>query len=228
VRYTDPDLKMFHAARLDGNVTTISEDIIMHETVVGIFSSVEQAHHATIELEHQGVSKDRIGYLTGDPDKHTSTVNTAAKDVTTGIEAGVVTGGAIGFLMGVTAFAIPIVGPVIAAGTIAATLSGAGIGAVAGGLIGSLSTHGLSPTQSEIAAGHIKRGGSLLTVQTSGAEAVTVKNIIEKFGGSTEVDDIPDLGSLPSDPLDFSGDFVRTQTEEDPISELGSSRQSRY
>src|ERR1035437_7686021 len=53
-----------------------------------------------------------------------------------GAGTGAVLGGALGWLAGIGALAIPGVGPFIAAGPLMAALSGAAIGAAAGGIAG--------------------------------------------------------------------------------------------
>src|SRR5207248_11348626 len=62
----------------------------------------------------------------------------APEGAAVGDGAGVVLGGALGWLVGIGALAIPGLGPFIAAGPIMAALSGAGAGALAGGLTGAL------------------------------------------------------------------------------------------
>jgi hypothetical protein len=199
----------------------------MAETVIGVFTSVEQAHDALGALINSGFDHDKIGFVTGDPDVRAAVEGAVAKDITTGIEAGIVAGGATGFLFGVTAFAIPVAGPVIAAGTIAATLAGGGLGAIAGSIIGVFTGHGFSPDHSERAAQHVQAGGTIITVQVEPTNAVNARSIIEQNSGTTKVDDIPDAGTLPSDPLEFSSESTGTQLADNPIDEVGASWQSR-
>jgi uncharacterized membrane protein len=197
----------------------------MSETVIGIFSNSEQAHDAVIELGRLGVASDRIGFITGDG-TFQQAVETKGRDIITGVEAGAVAGGATGFLIGLTALSIPIAGPVIAAGTLAATFAGGGLGAAAGGLIGLFSGHGLDERHSEHAAKHVGEGGTIISVIVDPSDAVTVRETIERFSGSSKVDDIPDAGTIPSDPLHFSSDNLDLETNDDPVSELGSSREN--
>src|SRR5215472_10530244 len=67
-------------------------------------------------------------------EKHTK----APEGATAGAGMGVVLGGALGWLAGIGALAIPGLGPFIAAGPIMAALAGAGVGSTLGVLIGAL------------------------------------------------------------------------------------------
>src|SRR5437667_11090326 len=73
-------------------------------------------------------------------EKHTK----APEGATTGAGTGVVLGGALGWLTGIGALAIPGVGPFIAAGPIMAALAGAGVGGTVGGIVGALVGLGIS------------------------------------------------------------------------------------
>src|SRR5437588_12018361 len=77
---------------------------------------------------------DKAGTRDFAHEQHTKAPEGAAA----GAGAGVVLGGALGWLVGIGALAIPGLGPFIAAGPIMAALSGAGAGALAGGLTGAL------------------------------------------------------------------------------------------
>src|SRR6266545_1484168 len=67
-------------------------------------------------------------------EKHTK----APEAAVAGASTGAVIGGALGWLAGIGALAIPGVGPFIAAGPIVAALTGIGAGGVLGGIAGAL------------------------------------------------------------------------------------------
>ncbi len=46
--------------------------------------------------------------------------------------------------------------------------------------------------------------GSVVTVRVDINDAIEVRTIIERHGGLTDVNDIPDVGTIPADPLQFS------------------------
>jgi hypothetical protein len=100
-----------------------------------------------------------------------------------GTASGAVLGGALGWLVGIGALAIPGVGPFIAAGPIMAALAGVGAGAVTGGLVGALVGLGLPEYEAKRYEGRIKEGGILLSVHCDSSEWVKrAKEILERTG----------------------------------------------
>jgi hypothetical protein len=91
-----------------------------------------------------------------------------------------VLGGALGWLAGIGALAIPGVGPFIAAGPILASLSGAAVGAATGGLAGALVGYGIPEIEAKRYEGKVKGGNILLSVHTDERKQVDrVKEIFE-------------------------------------------------
>ena len=74
-------------------------------------------------------------------------------------------GGALGWLVGVGALAIPGIGPVIAAGPLLAALAGIGIGGAVGGFAGSLVGLGISEYEAQKYEGQLLKGGILVAVR---------------------------------------------------------------
>src|SRR5207253_8334990 len=107
-----------------------------------IFTSRTAVEQAVDDLKDSGYRNTDISVLfpqnQGTKDfaheKHTKAPEGAA----TGAGTGVVVGGALGWLAGIGALAIPGVGPLIAAGPIVAALAGAGVGGAVGGIAGAL------------------------------------------------------------------------------------------
>jgi len=89
-------------------------------------------------------------------------------------------GGIAGVLIGVGVMLIPGVGPILAAGPLVATLTGAGVGAVAGGLIGALTTAGVPEEHARYYEEGVRRGGTLVTVSASDADADEVMEIMNR------------------------------------------------
>jgi hypothetical protein len=73
-------------------------------------------------------------------------------------------GGALGWLAGVGALAIPGVGPLIAAGPILATLSGAALGGTVGGATGALVGLGIPEYEAQQYEGRLREGNILMCV----------------------------------------------------------------
>jgi hypothetical protein len=163
------------------------------KTVVALFDDFEHARMAVQELHDAGFGGDSINMVArdanGDYTRHLGgtmsegaqeTVEDAAGGAATGAGVGAVLGGLGGLLVGLGALAIPGIGPVLAAGPLAAALTGAGIGAAAGGLVGALSEMGVPETESHNFAEGIRRGGTLITVQTEDERASEAADILNR------------------------------------------------
>ena len=160
-----------------------------------VFDSREEAEKALSELRSAGVDQDAISII-GRHGEQSDTSGGVDDDDDAGETAGDGAKGAIGGavaggLLGVAALAIPGVGPLAAAGAIAsgaipgAAAIGAGVGAVAGGLTGMMTGHGVSDEDAEYYEGHIKNGGTFLSVDTEKASlpSETVQEILFRNGG---------------------------------------------
>ena len=112
------------------------------KSVFCIATSRGQADRIVDQLRIANFSSNDISVLF--PDKDTTRdfaheKNTKAPEgIATGAGTGGVVGGALGWIAGIGALAIPGVGPFIAAGPIMAALSGAAVGAAVGGIAGGL------------------------------------------------------------------------------------------
>ena len=112
------------------------------KSVFCITTSREQAERIVDQLKTARFSNNDISVLF--PDKGTTRDfaheknTTAPEGAVAGAGTGGVIGGALGWIAGIGALAIPGVGPFIAAGPILAALSGAAVGATVGGIAGGL------------------------------------------------------------------------------------------
>src|SRR6202521_2668866 len=99
--------------------------------VFGIYSSYASVENGVDALRAAGFSNGDISVLfpesSGSKDFAHEKNTKAPEGATTGAGTGVVLGGAMGWLLGVGALAIPGLGPFFAAGPIIATLAGAGV-----------------------------------------------------------------------------------------------------
>ena len=82
----------------------------------------------------------------------------APEGAVTGVSAGAVVGGGLGWLAAIGALAIPGLGPFIAAGPIMAALAGAGVGGAVGGLTGALIGMGIPEYEAKRYEGRVKNG----------------------------------------------------------------------
>ncbi len=107
----------------------------------------------------------------------------APEGATTGVASGAVIGGALGWLAGIGALAIPGLGPFIAAGPIMGLLAGAGAGGAVGGIAGALIGMGIPEYEAKRYEGRVKSGGILLSVHCDSSEWVKrAKTILEQTG----------------------------------------------
>ncbi len=123
--------------------------------------------------------------------------------------AGVV-GGALGWIAGIGALAIPGVGPFIAAGPIIGALSGAAIGAAVGGIAGGLIGLGIPELEAKRYEGKIKAGNILISVHTDNSEEISrAKDIFTRAGA----EDICTAGEA-STPKDNQAGRSRSASDE--------------
>jgi hypothetical protein len=157
------------------------------KSVFCITTSRGQADQIVDQLKTANFSNNDISVLFPDKDttrdfaheKHTK----APEGAVAGAGTGGVIGGALGWIAGIGALAIPGVGPFIAAGPIVAALSGAAVGAAVGGIAGGLIGLGIPEIQAKRYEGKVKAGNVLISVHTEDSEEITrAKDIFTKAG----------------------------------------------
>ena len=154
----------------------------MAKTITALFENYTDANKAVQDLVSQGFDRDDIGIMAHeslaehDINGHYDDTSGAA----TGAGVGAAIGGVGGLILGLSALAVPGVGPVLAAGPLVAALAGAGIGAAAGGLIGALTDLGVPEEEAHYYAEGVRRGGVLVTVQTTDALAQQAVSILSR------------------------------------------------
>ena len=157
-------------------------------TVVGVFDGPNHAEGALNDLKDAGFTPEQVSVVAQDKAELRGMVeNTgmgSGERAGTGALLGGVAGGALGWLVGLGALAIPGIGPVVAAGALATTLGGAAVGAVAGGLIGALTSLGVPEEDARGYEEHVRQGSILLTVDAAGAaQAGEAQSIFSRRGG---------------------------------------------
>jgi hypothetical protein len=105
-------------------------------------------------------------------------------------------GGALGWLAGIGALAIPGVGPFIAAGPIVGLLAGAGVGGTLGGLVGAMVGMGMPEYEAKRYEGRVKEGGILLSVHCDNSDWVKRRKDLLKQTGA---EDIASAGEASAD-----------------------------
>ncbi len=157
------------------------------KSVFCIATSRDQANRIVEQLKGAKFSKNDISVLF--PDKDTTRdfaheKNTKAPEgAVAGAGTGGVIGGALGWIAGIGALAIPGVGPFIAAGPILAALSGAAVGAAVGGIAGGLIGLGMPEIEAKRYEGKVKAGNILMSVHTEDSDEITrAKEVFTRAG----------------------------------------------
>lgn len=158
----------------------------MAKTVVGLFDRFEDAQNVVQDLIDQGFSRDDISVVSNDTSLRSDKADDIGDDkIGSGVIAGTAVGSVLGLLVGLSTLAIPGVGPVLAAGPLAAPLgnaaAGAGLGAATGGLVGVLVNTGIPREDAHIYAEGVRRGGTLVIVQTSDEKADDAADTMQRY-----------------------------------------------
>ena len=136
--------------------------------VVGVYENEQEAIIAIEGLKQQGYSTGEISVLSKEKDVLTDLEEVTGSKAMKGMEAGVVTGGALGsgfgLIAGIVGFAIPGFGPILAAGPIATALAGGLAGVGIGGIAGTLVGLGISDEVAEQYESDVREGKILVLV----------------------------------------------------------------
>jgi hypothetical protein len=171
--------------------------------VFGLYPSVTSVEIGVSELKGAGFSNTDISVLfpesAGTRDFGHEKNTKAPEGATTGAGTGVLVGGALGWLMGIGALAIPGVGPFIAAGPVMTALAGAGVAGTVGGIAGALIGMGIPEYEAKRYEGQVKNGGILLSVHSESSHLTKLaKDILKRTGaqdiassGEASVDEPP-------------------------------------
>ncbi len=158
------------------------------KSVFCISTSRIQAERIVDSLRAANFSNSDISVLFPDKDttrdfvheKHTK----APEGAVAGASAGGIACGALGWIAGIGALAIPGAGPFIAAGPIVAALSGVGVGVTIGGIAGALIGLGIPEFEAKRYEGKIKAGNILISVHTENSEEVSAARKIFRREGA--------------------------------------------
>ena len=168
--------------------------------VFGICPTYASVERAVEELRAGGFRNTDISVLlpenVGTKDFAHSKGTKAPEGATAGAGTGAVVGGALGWLAGIGALAIPGVGPFIAAGPIMAALAGVGVGGAVGGMTGALIGMGIPEYEAKRYEGRVKRGGILLSMHSDNSHWTDkAKDVLERTGA----EDIASTGETKGD-----------------------------
>lgn len=169
-------------------------------SVLGIYSSRSALENAIDAFREAGWAATDISVLLpenlGPRELATQKETKAPEGATAGAGTGAVIGGALGWLAGIGALAIPGLGPFIAAGPIMAALAGVGVGGAVGGVTGALIGLGIPEYEAKRYEGRLQKGGILLSVHSETSEEVSeAKDIMKRTGA----EDISSTGESSAD-----------------------------
>jgi hypothetical protein len=173
---------------------------IKNIAVFGIFPDQLTAEDAVDSLREAGFRSTDVSVLFPDNqgtkefahEKHTK----APEGAVAGGGSGMVIGGALGWLAGIGALAIPGLGPFVAAGPIMGMLGGIGVGGAIGGVTGALIGMGIPEYEAKRYEGRIRRGGILLSVHCDSKDwASRAKSILHASGA----EDVSSTGEAGAD-----------------------------
>jgi len=149
----------------------------MSSCVYAIATSDAQAVRIATRLKAAGFAASDISILAPDRsgvrDLGTENSTKAPEGATAGAGTGALLGGALGWLAGIGALAIPGVGPLIAAGPILGTLTGAALGGTAGGLTGALIGLGIPEYEAKQYESKLRGGNTLMCIHVDDTEEAT-------------------------------------------------------
>ena len=168
--------------------------------VFGIYRDTTVLGGALEELRVAGFRSTEVSVLIPEHSRARNFVHKkdtkAPEAATTSTASGAGIGGALGWLAGLGALAIPGLGSFIAAGPIMGMIEGAGAGGVTGGIAGSLVGVGIPEYEAKRYGGRIKSGGILLLVHCDNSDWVKrAKSILEQTGGQ----DVSSAGDASAD-----------------------------
>ena len=136
--------------------------------VFGIYNDRNQAENAVATLRGAGFRQSDISLLLSDVTSASKLVpekgSKASEGMAAGVGTGAAMGGALGWLAGIGAIAIPGLGPLIAAGPIMGLLAGAGVGGAIGGITGVLIGLGIPEYKAKAYETRIREGKVLVSV----------------------------------------------------------------
>jgi hypothetical protein len=161
------------------------------KSVIGIAKTQSEAIMIADNLKAAGFTQNDVSVLFPDKqgtkdfahEQHTKAPEGAA----TGAGSGAILGGALGWMVGIGALAIPGLGVFIAAGPIMAALAGAAGVAAVGGLTGALIGLGIPEYEAKRYEGKVKDGNILLSIHTEDStERDRARKILEE-GGAEDI-----------------------------------------
>jgi hypothetical protein len=155
--------------------------------VFGLYPNHSSAERGVDTLKEAGFRNTDISVLfpqnVGSKDFGHEKGSKSPEGAAAGAGTGAILGGALGWLAGIGALAIPGLGPFIVAGPIMTALAGMGVGGAVGGITGALIGMGIPEYVAKRYEGRVKEGGILLSVHSDNPDwTKRAKEILERTG----------------------------------------------
>lgn len=158
------------------------------QTITKVYDTYSKALSTIQDLESACIPTSAISVLANqDISVRYSIENEPDTAAAPGAGIGAVVGGAAGLLTGLGIMAIPGLGPVVAVGWLATTALGAVAGGATGGIVGSLITLGVPEDHAHVYSEAVRRGGTLLAVQS---EDRNIEKVDAILGSSEPIDPV--------------------------------------
>jgi len=106
---------------------------------------------------------------------------------TLGAGTGAIMGGTLGWLAGIGALTLPVIGSLVAAGPIASMLTGVGVGGALGGLAGTMTGMGIPEREAKRVEGMVRSGWILISVSCDHPDSRERAKEILRETGATDV-----------------------------------------
>jgi len=136
--------------------------IVTNRTVTALYDDFETAQEVIEDLVSMGFQREQISIVANDASgQYASYLAPDRGSVTEDVSA------VVGARVGLGVMLIPGIGPVIAGGPLVAALVGAVTGAATGGLVAGLVDMGIPETEAGYFAEAVRRGGTLVVVNTT-------------------------------------------------------------
>ncbi|HTP68346.1 MAG TPA: quinol:electron acceptor oxidoreductase subunit ActD [Dongiaceae bacterium] len=162
-----------------------------NRSVFGIYSTRNSVEAAIDAFRDAGFQSNDISVLLpenlGSKELATLKETKAPEGATAGAGSGAVIGGALGWLVGIGALAVPGLGPFLAAGPLVAALAGVGVGGAVGGFTGALIGMGIPEFEAKRYEGRLSKGGILLSVHCDTSEEIDRAKEVMKRTGAEDV-----------------------------------------
>ncbi len=170
--------------------------VAKNTSVFGIYSDTPQVEEAVDSLRLDGFRVEDLSVLvpenSGSKGLAHEKSSKAPEGAATGMGAGAVIGGALGWLAGIGLLSFPEFGTLVAAGPIIGALAGAGAMGTVGGIAGALIGLSIPEYEARRYAGRLKEGGILVSVHCDDAEWVRRARTILRATGARDIAAAPE------------------------------------